>query len=279
MIRGKISDVEEFSLKMQIDEIYCVLPYVDHNQVQKIIDFGEDNFMKVKIIPDYRGFPYKGVDVQLYDFIPILNLRPIPLEDGFNVFMKRAFDVAFSLFVMVFVLSWLIPIIILLIKLDSKGPVLFQQKRSGKDNKAFYCYKFRTMYLHKEPEHKQATKGDPRVTRVGKFLRKASLDEIPQFYNVLRGEMSVIGPRPHPVKLNEKYHPVINRFMLRHSVKPGITGLAQAKGYRGETSTVQMMKNRVKLDRFYVENWSLLFDIKILALTISSIFKGDENAY
>ncbi len=279
MVRGKIGEVMDFSLKMSIDEIYCVLPYVNHNQVQDIINFAEDHFIKVKIIPDYRGFPYKGVDVQLYDFIPILNLRPVPLEDAFNVILKRTFDVLFSIFMAIFVLSWLIPIIAILIKLDSKGPVLFKQKRSGKDNKIFTCYKFRTMYIHDEPEYKQAKKGDPRITKFGKFLRKTSLDEIPQFYNVIKGEMSVIGPRPHPVKLNEKFHPIINKFMLRHSVKPGITGLAQAKGYRGETSTIQMMKNRVKLDRFYVENWSMLFDIKILILTVNSILKGDDNAY
>ena len=135
------------------------------------------------------------------------------------------------------------------------------------------------MYVHDEPEHKQASKSDPRITKIGKLLRKTSLDELPQFFNVLRGDMSVIGPRPHPLKLNEKFQPAIEKFMLRHSVKPGITGLAQAKGYRGETRTVQMMKNRVKLDRFYAENWSLIFDLKIIILTAVHLIKGDDNAY
>ena len=135
------------------------------------------------------------------------------------------------------------------------------------------------MYIHDEPEHKQASREDPRITKIGKFLRKTSLDELPQFYNVLKNEMSVIGPRPHPFKLNEHFQPHINKFMLRQSVKPGITGLAQAKGYRGETETVQKMKNRVKLDRFYAENWSLIFDIKIIILTAMHLIKGDENAY
>ena len=198
---------------------------------------------------------------------------------GFNIFVKRIFDIVFTSIISVLILSWLIPIVIILIKFDSKGPTFFKQYRAGKDNQAFKCYKFRTMYVHDEPAHKQASKGDPRITKIGNFLRKTSLDELPQFFNVIRGDMSVIGPRPHPLKLNEQFQTVISKFMLRHSVKPGITGLAQAKGYRGETRTVQMMKNRVKLDRFYAENWSLIFDLKIILLTVIHLFKGDENAF
>lgn len=278
-IRGKIDEIRDFSLKQNIDEIYCVLPYMDYKKIQSLIDFAEDNFIKVKIIPDFRGFPYRSVDMSLYDFIPILNVKEQPLEDSFNVLVKRVFDIVFTLFMSILVLWWLIPLLTLIIKLDSKGPIFFKQNRAGKDNQPFVCYKFRTMHVHDEPEHKQASKEDPRITKIGKFLRKTSLDELPQFYNVLKGEMSVIGPRPHPLKLNEHFQPQINKFMLRHSVKPGITGLAQAKGYRGETRTVQMMKSRVKLDRFYAENWSLIFDFKILVLTAIHIFKGDENAY
>ena len=278
-VRGKLDDVQSFSMKMDIDEIYCVLPHMDYSKVQELINFAEDNFIKVKIIPDFRGFPYKAVDIALYDFIPILNVREQPLEDGFNIFVKRMFDVIFTSLISVLVLSWLLPLIALSIKIDSKGSILFKQNRAGKDNQAFTCYKFRTMYVHDEPEHKQASKSDPRITKVGKLLRKTSLDELPQFFNVLRGDMSVIGPRPHPLKLNEQFQPVIEKFMLRHSVKPGITGLAQAKGYRGETRTVQMMKNRVKLDRFYAENWSLIFDLKIIILTAVHLIKGDDNAY
>ncbi len=278
-IRGKVDDVEHFSLENNIDEIYCVLPYMDYTKIQKIIDFAEDNFIKVRVIPDFRGFSYKAVDISLYDFIPVLNVREQPLEDGFNIFIKRLFDIVFTLILGLLVLWWLIPLIAILIRIDTKGPVFFKQTRAGKDNQPFECYKFRTMKVHDEPEHKQASKRDPRITRIGKILRKTSLDEIPQFINVLKGEMSVIGPRPHPLKLNEEYQPQINKYMLRHSVKPGITGLAQAKGYRGETETVLKMKSRVKLDRFYAENWSLIFDLKILILTVIHIFKGNENAY
>lgn len=278
-IKGRVDEIENYSLDNDIDEIYCVLPHMDYTKVQKLIDFAEDNFIKVKIIPDFRGFPYKAVDISLFDFIPVLNVREQPLEDGFNIFTKRIFDVIFTTVIFIFVLSWLIPIVVVLIKIDSKGPIFFKQNRAGKDNETFKCYKFRTMYVHNQPEHKQASKGDPRITKVGGFLRKTSLDELPQFFNVLKGDMSVIGPRPHPIKLNEQFNPVIDKFMLRHSVKPGITGLAQAKGYRGETETVLKMKNRVKLDLFYAENWSLIFDLKIIILTGMHLFKGDKNAY
>lgn len=278
-IKGKIDEVEKFCMNHKIDEIYCCLPNLEPEKVQEMIDFTEDHFIRCKIIPDFRGFPYKSVEVQLYDYIPILNVRPQPLDDSFNQFIKRTFDIIFSSLVMIFILSWLIPLIALLIKLDSRGPVFFRQMRHGKDNKPFICFKFRTMVLNKDADIRQATKDDPRITKLGRFLRKSSLDEIPQFYNVLVGDMSVIGPRPHPIQLNYSFKPQIAKFMLRHSVKPGITGLAQAKGYRGETDTLISMRNRVKLDKFYVENWSLLFDLKIVFLTLNVLLRGDENAY
>lgn len=279
IIRGKISQVKKVALEKKIDEIYCVLPYMDPKQVRDLINFGEDNFIKVRVIPDFRGFPFKGVEVQLYDFIPVLDFRPIPLDDQFNNFLKRAFDIAFSTFAIVFVMSWLYPIIALLIKMDSEGPAIFKQKRSGKNNKPFVCYKFRTMKVNQESDQKQATKDDNRITKLGAFLRKTNLDELPQFVNVFQGDMSVVGPRPHMLKHTEEFSKYVDKFMLRHSIKPGITGLAQAKGYRGETNTVMKIKNRVKLDRFYVENWSLLFDLKIIMMTVSSMIRGDENAY
>jgi Undecaprenyl-phosphate glucose phosphotransferase len=278
-ITGRTKDLFDFSLENRIDEIYCCLPDMDSQQVQELIDFAEEHFIKIKIIPDFRGFPYKNVEVQLYDYIPVLKVRPQPLDDRFNQFIKRSFDFVFSALVMTLILWWLIPLISLIIKLDSKGPAFFKQKRHGKDNKPFTCYKFRTMVSDNGTEFKQAIKNDPRITKFGRFLRKTSLDEIPQFYNVLVGDMSVIGPRPHPIKLNYDFQPQITKFMLRHSVKPGITGLAQAKGYRGETTNLVSMKNRVKLDRFYVENWSLLFDLKIILLTMNHLLRENNNAY
>ena len=278
-INGETNQMFDFAIENKIEEIYCCVPYIDPDKVQNIIDFAEDNFIKIKIVPDFRGFPYKNVDVQLYHHIPVLKLKPQPLDDRINQILKRSFDVIFSFLVLLFLISWLLPLIGLLIWIDSKGPVLYRQKRHGKDNKPFTCYKFRTMVADNGREFKQAVKNDPRITKFGRFLRKSSLDEIPQFYNVFIGDMSVIGPRPHPIKLNFDYKPQISKFMLRHSVKPGISGLAQVKGYRGETNNLTSMKNRVKLDRFYVENWSLLFDIKIIFLTINHLFRKNENVF
>jgi Undecaprenyl-phosphate glucose phosphotransferase len=273
-----IEDLDMFCKTNNVHEIYCCLPYTDNFRVKSLIDFGLSNLIKVKLITDYRGFFNRGINIERYDNIPVLNVAAIPLDERNNQIIKRIFDIVFSGLVIIFFLSWIIPLVGILIKLDSKGPVFFKQKRSGKGNKPFNCLKFRTMVVH-HPEFKQAVKNDPRVTQIGKFLRKTSLDEFPQFINVLKGQMSIIGPRPHPIKLNEEYSPKIEKFMARHYIKPGITGLAQAKGFRGETKTVFSMRGRVKLDRFYIENWSFLLDLKILVATVISMTKGDQKAY
>ena len=182
--------------------------------------------------------------------------------------------------VIITILSWLVPLLTVLIKIESKGPVFFKQLRHGRKNKFFFIYKFRTMYLHKDSKVKQAVKYDNRVTRIGNILRKTSIDELPQFINVLKGEMSVVGPRPHAVQHNDQYQPQIKHFWKRHEVKPGITGLAQAKGFRGEIPNIDLMINRVRLDHFYVKHWSLWLDTKIVLLTIYSVLMGDhKNAY
>lgn len=265
--------------KYAIDEVYCCLPYVKYGQIKQIIDLCEDRLIKVKLITDFRAFSFKGLELERYDHIPVLNVSSIPLDNRKNQITKRAFDIIFSLSLIVFVFSWLFPIIALIIKLDSRGPIFFKQRRTGKGNSDFICWKFRTMYVNDDSDFKQATKGDCRVTAVGAFLRKTSIDEFPQFFNVLQGTMSVVGPRPHMLKHTEEYSRLIKKFMVRHHVKPGITGLAQSKGYRGETSNLIEMKNRVTLDRFYIENWSFLLDIKIIMATIISMVKGDQGAY
>jgi putative colanic acid biosysnthesis UDP-glucose lipid carrier transferase len=276
---GNIKSIEQFCAENVVHEIYCCLPYIEPRKVRRLIKFSENNFIKIGIIPDIRGFPGKNVEVSLYDFIPVLNFRPGPLEDQLNALVKRTFDMLFSLFVLVCILSWLFPLFAIFIKLESSGPVLFIQRRTGRGNKSFRCYKFRTMMVNKDADQKQATRDDSRITRFGRFLRKTNLDEMPQFFNVLKGEMSVVGPRPHMLKHTEEFTLAVEKFMLRHYVKPGITGLAQIKGYRGETNTYEKLKNRVKLDRFYVANWSLFFDIRIILMTIYSMFKGDKNAF
>ena len=179
---------------------------------------------------------------------------------------------------MVFILSWLIPILAIMIKLESKGPVFFKQGRPGLNEDEFYCYKFRSMRVNSTTEV-EARKDDPRVTRIGRFIRKTSIDETPQFLNVLLGDMSVVGPRPHLWAQNILYGQKIKKYMIRHYIKPGITGLAQVRGYRGEIETDEDMINRIKFDVFYIENWSLLLDIKIIIQTVVNIFKGEEKAY
>lgn len=192
---------------------------------------------------------------------------------------KRIFDLAISIFTLVFVLSWLFPIIAILIKLDSKGSVFFKQLRHGKDNQLFYCYKFRTMVKNNDADTKQATVNDARITRIGKFLRKSSLDELPQVFNVILGDMSIVGPRPQAVPMNLEFAKEIDNFMSRHQVKPGITGLAQSKGYRGEISSFVELYSRYRLDNFYVRKWNIMFDIKIVIETAVSLLSKSEKAY
>jgi putative colanic acid biosynthesis UDP-glucose lipid carrier transferase len=195
-----------------------------------------------------------------------------------NVALKRAFDILFASLVTVFVLSWLIPLIGVVIKLNSKGPVFFKQLRTGKYGQPFYCLKFRSMTPNIDSDYRQATQGDNRITSVGAFLRRTSLDELPQFLNVLWGEMSVVGPRPHMVKHTEDYSLVIDNFMDRHVIMPGITGWAQISGHRGETKETIAMARRVNADIWYMENWSFLLDLRIVLMTCAC-FKGNENAY
>jgi putative colanic acid biosynthesis UDP-glucose lipid carrier transferase len=176
-------------------------------------------------------------------------------------------------------MSWLTPLVALLIKRESKGPVFFKQLRNGKNYKPFVCYKFRSMRMNDEADKKLVSANDDRITRIGKWLRKTSIDEMPQFFNVLKGDMSVVGPRPHMIAANEEYKKRVKRFMGRHYIKPGITGLAQVKGYRGDTSTDESLINRIKYDMYYIKNWSLFLDIKIIIQTVMNVFiKGDKNA-
>ncbi len=186
---------------------------------------------------------------------------------------------AFSLFVIVFLLSWLLPLLALIIKHDSAGPVFFRQRRSGLYNDSFWCLKLRTMQVNADAHQKQATRDDCRITRVGKILRRTSLDELPQFFNVLLGNMSIVGPRPHMLKHTEEYSRIIDTFMIRHLIKPGITGLSQIRGLRGETLDSFLMRNRVKVDIFYLEKWTFFLDIKIILLTIRALIRLDKNAY
>jgi putative colanic acid biosynthesis UDP-glucose lipid carrier transferase len=230
-------------------------------------------------VPDLGFFFKKQMHIDYLKEIPVISLRKEPLEDLGNRIKKRIFDIAVSSFVCVFILSWLIPIISILIWLESRGPAFFVQQRSGKNNKSFGCLKFRSMKMSQTAHLQQATKNDTRITRIGRFLRRTSLDEFPQFINVLRGDMSIVGPRPHMLKHTDEYSRLIGQYMVRQFLKPGITGWAQVSGYRGETRTVDQMQKRVEHDLWYLENWSLLLDMKIMAMTAFNTVKGDKNAF
>jgi exopolysaccharide biosynthesis polyprenyl glycosylphosphotransferase len=208
-----------------------------------------------------------------------VNLFLYPLDGLLSRFIKRTFDVFFSLFIIIFVFSWLFPIIAVLIFIDNPGSIFYTQKRHGANNEIFNCIKFRSMKIENNHDFVQASKNDSRITRVGKFIRKSSIDELPQFFNVLFGDMSVVGPRPHAIEHNKEFADKIDNYYSRHLFKPGITGLAQVKGYRGETDTLEKMQFRVKFDRYYIQNWTILFDFKIIFLTVYNIFKGEKNAY
>lgn len=279
LVKGTLKDVELFSLENKIDEIYCSIPDLKNTQIQKIIDFGDNNLVRVKLLPESTGFYNKNLKVDFYDHLPVLIMRSIPLDNVLKKKVKRILDIAFSLFIIVFLLSWLLPLLAIIIKLTSSGPVFFKQKRSGINNDYFWCWKLRTMYVNDKAHDIQATKGDVRVTSIGKYLRKFNLDELPQFFNVLIGNMSVVGPRPHMLKHTEEYSQSIDKYMVRHFVKPGITGLSQIKGYRGEITDTSLMRSRVKIDIFYLENWSFILDVKIILLTVYNMFKGEKNAY
>lgn len=278
-ILGRFSDIENFVLANNVSEIICSLEKVDKNAVDSIIKFAENNLINVKFIPDTTSSLGYNFVVSYLELIPLLLIRKNPFEELSNQYLKRIFDLCFSLIIIICILSWLIPIISLFIMLDSKGPVLFIQKRSGLNNKPFRCLKFRTMKVNKEAHLLQATKNDPRLTRVGIFLRKTSLDELPQFMNVLLGSMSIVGPRPHMLKHTEEYSQKVDKYMVRHTVKPGITGLSQVMGYRGETKELYQMKMRARIDRFYIENWTFYLDLKIIYFTFISLFKRNQNAF
>lgn len=262
-----------------IDEIYCSVSELRNSELTQFINFADNNLKTLKFIPDNKNIFSKKLRFEYYDYIPVLSLRDIPLHNPLNSFVKRLFDIVFSVIVIIALLSWLIPLLAIIITLESKGPVFFRQKRNGIDNREFYCYKFRSMTPNTNADNIQAGKGDMRITKVGRFIRRTSIDELPQFYNVFFGTMSVVGPRPHMVRHTFEYANKVDKYMLRHFVKPGITGLAQVRGYRGEIETDADIMNRIKFDIFYIENWSLFLDFKIMVQTVLNAVLGDEKAY
>jgi putative colanic acid biosynthesis UDP-glucose lipid carrier transferase len=257
-ITGKVDQIKDFVLANKVDEIYCSLNEISNEQLKDLVEFTDEYRKTIKFIPDSKEIFSKNLKIDYYEFFPVLSLQRTLLHDPITKVFKRVFDIVFSLCVLVFLLSWLV--------------------RPGIQEKEFYCFKFRSMKINKTTEQ-EASKNDPRVTKIGRFIRKTSIDEMPQFLNVLLGDMSVVGPRPHLWSQNKAYGNKIKKYMVRHYVKPGITGLAQVRGFRGEIKNDEDMINRIKYDVFYIENWSLILDLKIIVQTVINIFKGEEKAY
>lgn len=270
----------------QIDEVFITEPDNGAYDVKTLSEVLSVYAVRLRIVPRLAVSHKEdqASSITMLGSFPLISLKKEPLEDSYNQFVKRIFDVIFSLLMLLFVCSWLFPIIAVCIKVNSKGPIFFKQERWGKRNKRFSCYKFRSMYtdrcdLDKQDKFRQAKKNDDRITAVGRFLRKTSLDEFPQFFNVLIGNMSVVGPRPHASLMNKESVETINKYLVRHQTKPGITGWAQVNGLRGESSEIGLLQARVAHDIWYIEHWTFLLDLKIIFMTFWNMIVGDKQAY
>lgn len=277
-VLGTIDEVPDYVLKNNIHEIYMAVSKYNEHKIKELIKFCERHLIRIKFVPNFQKITdSRRVFIDFYGRIPIVSIRKEPLENPLNRIIKHLFDIGFSILVIIGIFPWLFPILILLVKLSSKGPVFYKQIRSGENNKNFVCFKFRSM-RNNNGKFAQATKDDPRVTKIGAFMRKTNLDELPQFFNVLLGQMSVVGPRPHPVELDEQFKILVNEYRVRHFAKPGVTGWAQVNGYRGETKELIDMKTRVDYDIWYIENWSFFLDLKIIFLTAFGMLRKQKNA-
>ena len=280
-LTNTISDSFKFLQQERVDEIYCAVDEISDKVINKYVTFADEKQCVLKFIPNTQQILSKKLKTDYYEYLPILSIPEISLNNANNRFFKRIFDIIFSLLIIIGILSWLVPVLYVLMKFDSKGPLVHKQKRNGINYKEFTCYKFRSMKFEEFNDLDQVKKTDIRVTKLGRFLRRTSIDELPQFVNVLLGDMSVVGPRPHMLSYTADYAKKINKynFVYRHAVKPGITGLAQVKGFRGEVASDDDIINRIKYDIFYIENWSILLDLKIIFETTLQLIKGHEKAY
>jgi Undecaprenyl-phosphate glucose phosphotransferase len=272
-ITGATADAAKWLETNRVEEIYCALAH-DDPALPEWIKMAEQNVARFRYLPNLGMKNLVNADLQLLGDVPVLAARKEPMEYRHNRLIKRTFDILFSIIIILLVYPWLLPLLAIAIKLTSRGPVFFIQKRSGLNNEIFNVIKFRTMVVNADADQKQATASDARITPIGHFMRKHNLDELPQFINVLLGHMSVVGPRPHMINHTEEYRKLIDEFMVRHLIKPGITGLAQSRGLRGETQDPEMMRERVKADVYYLENWSLFLDIKIILDTVWNMLRG-----
>lgn len=277
-ILGKKSECIDYCVRHNVKEIFSTLMPESGEDFRDLINRAEQECIRVKFLPDFKMIFARDVNLSIDNDLLMIRFRDEQLEKFENRIIKRAFDLSLTLLLFITVLWWLIPLLSLLVIITSGFPVFFIQKRSGRDGRVFNCYKFRTMHLNPHADEKAVEPEDPRLTKFGAFLRRTSLDELPQFLNVLRGDMSIVGPRPHMLKHTREYSTIINRYMVRHFLKPGITGWAQTNGFRGDI-TGNRMEERVKKDIWYIENWSFLLDIQIILKTIRLMLSGDKHAY
>ncbi|MGB0897356.1 MAG: exopolysaccharide biosynthesis polyprenyl glycosylphosphotransferase, partial [Flavobacteriaceae bacterium] len=277
---GDFNDFFKYIKGQGIDDIYCSISEFTEADINRLITYANTHFKTLKFIPDSNQMLSSGFEVDYYDYFPVLKMQELALNKNSNRLLKRAFDIIFSLAVIIGILSWLTPLLYILLKLESNGSVFYIKDRNGLDYKKFKCYKFRTLHPGNTNANHVAV-NDDRVTRIGKFLRKTSIDELPQFINVLKGDMSVVGPRPHMLAYNKAYSKQVDnvQLMARHRILPGVTGLAQVRGFRGAVENNSDIIGRVKLDLFYIKNWSILLDVKIIFMTLFSLFKGDDKAF
>lgn len=274
-INQLFSDLET----VKINNIIFCDDKIDIDLYEKIVNIAEHKMIRIYMVPEFKNNHLGSYYVDVIHEMPFLKLIKEPLSNPKKQLLKRSFDILFSLFVIVFLLSWLMPIVALIIKLESKGPIFFLQKRSGLKNKPFDCVKFRSMAVNEIADLQIAKKNDSRITKFGAFMRKTSIDELPQFLNVLVGNMSIVGPRPHMLSQTEQYSKITKKYMTRHIVKPGITGWAQVMGARGEIFSDRDMQKRIEKDIWYIQHWSFFLDIKIIFLTFYNVVKGDKQAY
>jgi len=284
MYHGKIENLGTLLKEKEIDEVVIALPNTQNEEIQQCIEVCDYHTTKTRIIPDLYQYASSKIQVNNIGLMPVINIRSLPLDKAENRLLKRSFDIAFSALFFLTLGFWVLPLIALAIKLTSKGPVFFKQERWGLNNEKIICYKFRSMVanssdIDQNGFYHQASKDDPRITWLGSILRRTNMDELPQFWNVLLGNMSVVGPRPHPTPLNiESMHKVDN-YMLRHVVRPGITGWAQVNGCRGETREPGSMQRRVNFDLYYIHRWTFWLDSQIILQTAINVIRGDQNAY
>lgn len=278
--KGNLEEVLSYLKKSELKEVIISLPQSYGDLINEILHIADNHLVRVSVVPEFSEYLSQQFTINYVENVPILRFREEPLQSLSNRILKRGFDVGLSLLAIIFIFSWLFPLLVIIIKTTSKGPVFFGQLRTGQNGESFRCLKFRSMEVNKDSDKLQATKNDARIYPFGAFMRKTSIDELPQIFNVLFNQMSLVGPRPHMLKHTDEYRVLVDKFMVRHFAKPGVTGWAQILGYRGETKTVKDMKKRADADIWYIENWSFLLDIKIIFRTVySMLFKRDENAY